>query len=72
LHLEAETSRFTYAETEFSLKITDPTIERDYGALKPSAHKIGRAMVCVSSSEEIGGNVIRLIATILTSSHFEG
>lgn len=56
---------FTYAGRQYLLGVTDPLLRRRLLAEPDASHTIGRAFLCVSLGEPMGGFAYKLIAAVI-------
>jgi hypothetical protein len=56
---------FTYANINYALTVTDPTIERNFLSRTEGTYSVGSALLCVSLGEPYKGHAYKLIASVI-------
>ncbi|MBS0151035.1 MAG: hypothetical protein JSR31_08845 [Nitrospira sp.] len=57
--------RFTFAGNSYSLRVTDPKIEREYLAHQDGRYSLGESYLTISLGEPFEGNCYKLIAAVI-------
>ena len=57
--------RFSYAEKEYALRITDPSYERKYLSRQDGEYEIGESFLTISLGEPFKGDCYKLVATVI-------
>jgi hypothetical protein len=63
---------FQFNGAAYNFVVTDPFVEAKYFAGKDGTFRIAESRLCVSLSEVIGGNAIKLAATVITPDRVDG
>ena len=64
-------AKFEYKSTNYSLRVTDPSIEKHFGDKQQGSYRVGDAYLTISLGEPFRGHVYKLVAAVIPTSDTE-